>query len=192
MPAWWVRRFDRAVPAKILEAAKAPKLPAPPIAPPQPADPEPKAKKPPLPPEAPRNIVTDFESLEGLDLAGSIARTRKTLAVLQRDYETALLDENASDSTLTLRAARVDKCMERLRKMEGTLDDLRKSREELIDRAAAADDLRRVHSAMATSLESLLVGKFGLERTAARLGIDEWFGTLRQSRFFANSQPTAA
>ena len=119
-------------------------------------------------------------------------RLKKALAVVVRDYESALANANTDDATLSMRAARVDKCMERLRKMEGTLDDIRKSREELIDRAAAADDLRRVHSAMATSLEGGIIDRFGLDRAAVRLFVDHWFGTLRQSRFFSETHPASS
>lgn len=109
-----------------------------------------------------------------------------------RDFEQALsLGAAVDESTISMRANRVDKALERLRKMEATLDAIRKSREELIDRSAAEEDLRRVHHAMASSLESSLVERFKLERAAVRSFVDTWFGALRQSRFFSATAPAA-
>lgn len=194
MPAWWTRHFTRAVPDKILAAAKSP--PATIQAPPAHSG-VPTAATPPLAQakslpstKSPRAVIEDFDAVVGLDLADSVERMRKNLAIIQRDYEAALTDPNCDESTLTMRGGRLDKCIERLRKLEGTLDDLRKSREELIDRASATEELRRVHTAMASSLEGLIVARFGIDRAGARLFVDQWFENLRQSRFFAPTHPS--
>jgi hypothetical protein len=127
-----------------------------------------------------------------MDLPSAVERQRKALAVLITHYEEALKDPGCDESTLTMRAGRVDKCIERLRKLEGTLDDLRKSRGELVDIADAREDIQRIHSAMASSLEGLLVDRLATDRGAARAFCDSWFSQLRQSRFFNGTGPAAS
>lgn len=197
MPAWWARHYDRVVPEKLtLAATKANGQQAADVPPaPQASTPE-KAKgeatPPPAPPTNPRERIGNFDDLTGLSLEAAVERLRKALAVVVRDYEQALGNPDTDESTLSMRANRVDKAMERLRKMETTLDEIRKSREELIDRTLAEEDLRRVHTAMASSLETSIVDRFKIERAAVRTFVDTWFGTLRQSRFFSNAGPAAS
>jgi len=206
LPAWWSRHYERTVPEKLIAAsAKAQAGAQGPAATAQPHSPKnesptaapagvpsPAGAPAPEPPRNPRATIEDFDKVTGLDLAAGVDRLKKALSVVVRDYEQALANADTDDATLSMRAARVDKCMERLRKMEGTLDEIRKSREELIDRAAAAEDLRRVHSAMATSLAGGIVDRFGLDRAAVLAFVDHWYGALRQSRFFSDSGPDSA
>lgn len=195
MPTWWLRNFSRAVPDKILHAARAagdakksdaslpPKNEAKPPAssPAAPAAPPPEMRQ--------REAVEDFEAVEGMTVEQVIVRFRKQLAVLNRDFEQALADPKCDESTVTLRGGRIDKVAERLRKLELSHDEMRKSRGELIDREDAAQDLQRIHTAMASSLESEIIAAFAAPRDVARGFVDRWFGNLRQSRFFADTLP---
>lgn len=206
MVQWWARAYpERNVPEKIMQAAnraKAAKLAgeatcaAPPVA--DSISPAKTKSAPPAgnsetdPASTARARIEAFEQVDGLTLESAALRMRKTLAILMRDQEAALCNPNSTESEMTMRANRVDKCIERLRKIEGTLDEQRKLRGDLVDRAEAREDLQRVHTAMAGSLESRLVDALGIDRAKARTIIDDWFTVLRQSRFFSDALPTAA
>lgn len=197
MPAWWARAFpNRSVPEKIHLAAIAAKHEALTQGAPTPeknSAPTPSPQKtgagePPAN-STPRARIANFDDVAEMDLPAAVARQRRALAILTRDYESALQDETADESTLTSRANRVDRCIERLRKLEGTLDELRKSREELVEVAVIREELQQVHSGMAGNLEAELIDQLNLARATARAFVDRHFASLRQCRFSAGTEP---
>ena len=201
MPAWWSRVYpDRTVPEKLHQAAAKAKheaLGLGAVVPPKNSSNQsseqkaaaPNAATPPAAAAPLREKIENFESVAEMDLPAAVARQRRALAVLTSHYEKALGDPNTSESDLTLRANRVDKCIERLRKLEGTLDELRKSREELIDVATMREELQLVHSAMAGNLEAELIDVLNVARATARTFVDRHFAQLRQCRFTAGTEP---
>ncbi len=202
MPAWWGRAYpNRTVPEKIHQAAAKAKHDAlglgavvPPKNPPKQTS-EQKAgaafATPPTTPlpEPTRAKIENFDDVGEMDLPAAVARQKRILAVSMKRLEEAMASDVANDSLEAMLSRRVAVCMESLRKLEGTLDELRKSREELIDRAAAGEDLRRIHTAIANSTESGIVDQLGVERARARTFVDSLFALLRTSRFFSDTLP---
>ena len=70
-------------------------------------------------------------------------------------------------------------------------DAYQQSRGELVILADVKKDLLRVHTAMAQSLVSVLVG-LGISRERAMSAADSWFKHLRESRFATGTAPELA
>lgn len=204
MPTWYARHFPaRSVPARITQAASTAAAqraltPAPispgatgdtENAPPQTSQPKTKNTGTPETPasdSAPREGIADFTQVEAIGMEGAIDRLQRTLTILLRDYESALGDPSMDDATITLRASRVDRCMERLRKCETSLDEQRKARGELVPVAEIREELHAIHGAMANSLVATLVDQLGTPRDVSTALVDRWFAQLRASCFFAD------
>lgn len=221
MPTWWVRNYpNRSVPAKIHHAARRAeqeafssgaavpeKNPTNQTSKPDTATPGPVNTG--ATPAALRDAV-DFTQVAPMDMAGAVDDQRRVLAILQRDYKQALSDPNADDATITMRANRVDKCLERLRKIEGSLEEWRKSRGELIAIGDVHADwsnllvaLRNIRERMPDDVASNLPNP-GLPvdvfakiqdslRAALRAQVDREDALLRSARHWvAPSQPVLA
>lgn len=201
MMAWWAKAYpNRSVPEKIHQAATKAKheaLGVGAVVTPKNSTKQTSEQKtpggetttPPTPPEPTRTKIDNFDAVDEMDLPAAVARQKRILAVTMKRLEEAMSSDVANDSLEALLSRRVAVCMESLRKLEGTLDELRKSREELIDRATAGEELRRIHTAMSSSTESRIVDELGVDRTRARAFVDSLFALFRTSRFFSDTVP---
>lgn len=137
-----------------------------------------------------RATITDFESVEALDLPSAILRQQRVLNVLQRDYEAAICSPATDESTLTLRAGRVDKCLERLHQLQKTLTESQIKNGDLLPRGAVRDELAPLLENLAGSLITDLADRFGIDRARATEFVDNWFRHLRESRICTESVPS--
>ena len=94
----------------------------------------------------------------------------------------------SSETELTLRQRNVQASGRMLKDAQQAFDAYQESRGELAPVAEVKSDLQRVHTAMAQSLVSLLVG-LGIARDRATTIADRWFRHLRESRFAADTLP---
>jgi hypothetical protein len=190
MVDWWQRVKVNTVPTALLTAradAISRRTPAAPTAPALAA----------LPPAGPavaqaRATITDFESVEALDLPSAILRQQRVLSVLQRDYEHAICSPATDESTLTLRAGRVDKCLERLHQLQKTLTESQLKNGDLLPRGAVRDELAPLFENLAGSLITDLADRFGIDRARATEFVDNWFRHLRESRLCTETLPAPA
>jgi hypothetical protein len=154
-----------------------------------PAGPAERAPRPDPAPASPRATITDFDSVEALDLPSAIIRQQRVLAVLQRDYESAICSPATDESTLTLRAGRVDKCLERLHQLQKTLTESQLKNGDLLPRGAVRDELAPLLENLAGSLINDLADRFGIDRARATDFVDNWFRHLRESRLCTETLP---
>ena len=198
MVEWWQRVKVQTVPTDLLASrsdylSRLPAaIPAASLAGAAPADPRAPAAPRAEPPANPRAEITDFDGVEALDLPTAIIRQQRVLSVLQRDYERALCSPATDESTLTLRAGRVDKCLERLHQLQKTLTAEQIKNGDLIPRHALRDELAPLLDTLAASLVSELSDRFGTERARATGFVDLWFRHLRDSRLFTEALPPPA
>lgn len=154
------------------------------------APPAPGATPSPPPPAEPRRAtVVNFDATAPMDIADAITFLQKTLGGLTADYRAALIDINASESTLTLRAGRVDKCLERLHQLEKTHTASQIANGDLIPRHAIRDELAPILETLAGSLRDELAAAFGLPRARLLTFTDHWFRHLRESDLTAAALP---
>ena len=206
MREWWTRHYpDRAVPQKILLSVdrmaaahgQSPgngALPAQKFESTQTSESKKQAPGKDSEGEAPasyRNYAVDMAEVTPMSLAEAVKRQHKTLAVLQEQLDRALQDPKTDESTLNMVSGRVDRCLERLRKLQDTLSKEERANGNLV----ARDDLRvvltPVFAALADSLVQEVVTRLGHPRPAALQFVDEWFSQIRGNRFLTATMPPA-
>lgn len=207
MPAWWTRNSPQVVPSKLIVAAQraaatagaasAPALPtaaAPstPVAPSLPPGTEvhsgpPPARPPPSPPPAappaPRSSVVLDASTEGLTLADALPRLQRVLSHALLDYEAKASAPTADEASITLAANRLDKVLERHRKLEITLIESAQKRGDLVAVLELRTQLAAVFARLSGTLVDYAVTELGISRPAAIAFVDGWFAQVRDLPF---------
>lgn len=201
MIEWWLAHMRHAPPALLLELSggaspsaqtarsktvtrPSPTVTAPISAPTTPAD-EPAA------PPAPQRTGIDIAAESGMDLAAIVERQRQLVAAAYRLNAEAIADPTVSEATLTFRQKRYADAVEQLRTVELALAKLQAATGELVPRDAIRADVAPLLAAMTDSLAAELAEKLGVARPLAVEFADNWFATLRASRFFAPEKKAA-
>jgi hypothetical protein len=190
MPAWWGRHSPHKVPPKLLAAAARHRRGE---APPAAVDEKPHGTtarsgatetKPPPPP-------ADFGSVEALTLSELLETSRVAVSFLIRQQRKEAEQSFDSDN-FARRQREIDKMLEQIRKTESSIESIRQKRGELVDIAKVREELQRVHTAMAMSLENELVDTLKIPRERARHFVNDWFAHLRGSEFTSGTAPAVA
>ncbi len=201
MPGWWRRNSPQTVPAKLILAAQraaavrgaaadpaaiapvappAPDSPAPPVAPTvSPA----RAPALPAPTQTPRSSVVLDDSTEGITLADAMPRLERMLAHAILDYEAKAKDPLADESSMVLADARLNKAIERHRKLESTLNEMAQKRGDLVAVAELRPQLAAIFARLAGTLVEDTMQTFAVSRPAAVAFADAWFGRVRELPF---------
>lgn len=188
LPAWWGRNMSYAISAALLAtcAGKPPTAPAsaPPAdtgssAPPGPADV-------PVPGAVVPRVSINVNDLAAIGLHENLNRLSRihhaNIELLEKAFA------GSSENELSLRQRNVQASGRMLKDAQQAFDAYQESRGELAPVAEVKADLQRVHTSMAQSLVSLLVG-LGIARDRATKIADRWFSHLRESRFAGDTLP---
>lgn len=188
LPAWWGRNMSYAISAALLAICTGESPAAAPGAPPAAAGPPPPAGPPgtPTPGAAVPRASINVNDLAAIGLHENLNRLSRihhaNIELLEKAFS------GSSENELTLRQRNVQASGRMLKDAQQAFDAYQESRGELAPVAEVKADLQRVHTAMAQSLVSLLVG-LGIARDRATTIADRWFRHLRESRFAADTLP---
>jgi hypothetical protein len=188
MPAWWTRNSPQTVPEKLLRAAQRAAAAAPAASPDASAvagSEPPSAPSSALaaPPPGPRTTQVMDDSTEGLSLVEAMPRLERMLAHAIGDYESKARDPRTDDAALQLADARLNKAIERHRKLETTLLDSAKARGDLVAVADLRPQLVAIFRRLTDTLVDDVVATFGVQRSAAVAFADIHFAHVRELPF---------
>ncbi len=196
LPEWYGRRLSYGIPSDLLAACVGQSTPTAAAAssPPQP-DPvtpagatgaTPPAGAAATAPQLPARASINVHDLAAIGLHENLQRLSRihhaNIELLEKAFA------GSSESDLSLRQRNVQASGRMLKDAQQAYDAYQASRGELAPVADVKADLQRVHTAMAQSLVSLLVG-LGINRERATGVADRWFRHLRESRFAADTVP---
>jgi hypothetical protein len=176
MPAWWQRHFTQKVPDRLLGAE-----PSAPV-----------AEKPKAPSAPPQRAARTIEDVEGMGLDEALLAMEKALRLNSDEYAKALCDPNADESKLSLLSRRVDTIVERMRKLQDSVDKRAEREGKIVHRSELIAQVGPVLAAMRSSLIGELQQRFRCTRDEAVSFSDAWFSRLRDTRFFTLEELTHA
>jgi hypothetical protein len=196
--AWWERHMTWRVPAKIQEAAGRARgtgasgviAPVAALAAPAPDGPPEAAAGAPEVPHVTTLIPADFTSVEAFTLVQVLENLRVNVGFLLREQRKQA-ESGYNRESFTAFQRDIDRTTEQIRKTESSIEAIRLKRGELIDKAQARDELQRIHSAMAMSLETELHREFAIPRERSRGFVNRWFLHLRSSELSSGTEPAA-
>jgi hypothetical protein len=192
MLAWWPRNMEWKVPDDLLAAASAAKARRDPPASTPPAASAPAvtdsapAKIPATPLAAgasttttPRTSMLLDDGTEAMTLAEAMPRLQRVLGHALRDYEAKAGDPNADEASVTLAANRLDRVIERHRKLETTLIESAQKRGELVSVLELRPQLGAIFARLSGNLVEHLMLTHGLDRATAVASVDTWYSQVR-------------
>ena len=179
MVEWWQRHKKQVVPADLAAAAERAAISD------ETARPSPDA------PSVPSVLSVDLSAVQGLDLAAAIESQQRQLAALNAQLDHALKQPHPDDSQLTRLSNRWDKCVERLRKLEDSINEQRIKSGELIAIVALREELLPIIETISTKFVEVLTDRVGLPRDQALAYADDCFRELHESRFSPHARPAA-